>query len=567
GRYLIFTRIDGNWYNDVYIGDSESGKVFNVTANPGNYGNPRFSTDGRIAYFTADGEIAYVFLQRHVHEMTWRERQLYFEENSNGNGGTPPVQIDFEDISQRTVKLTNLGQVDAVTMTADAREFLFSTKRGHIWRIKLDGSGLQLLASDLDSPTNLQVAPEENFLYFRDATGRFYSLDVNNAVLRSHPYQAEVTVDRVEELQKVFEQTVATLRERFYDESLHQVDFIETAKQYRTRAATATTSRDLYDIIRQMMGELNASHLAIWPELKRGDQTGHLGIIPDYDHSGSGQIISAIVSGSPADRNVSRLKKGEKITGIENRKITGQRNYYQLLDGRTGKETRLDLINREGITRSVVITPIAAAEYDLLIHNQWVKANRKVVTQVSSGEIGYIHIRQIDDASLRRVEHDIALHTMDRKGLIIDIRGNVGGSAHDRLLELFYRRAYVNRRPRHGATGSDARVAFAGPIVLLVNERTSSDAELFAYGFRKLSLGTIIGTSTYGAVIGTQTRTLIDGSTLAIPSVGWFTLEGENLEGCGIEPDIEAPVNLTLLEKGEDSQLKQTILHLLEQID
>jgi tricorn protease len=147
--------------------------------------------------------------------------------------------------------------------------------------------------------------------------------------------------------------------------------------------------------------------------------------------------------------------------------------------------------------------------------------------------------------------------------LILDIRGNVGGANHDKLLEFLSRKSYVTHKPRHGSPGQDSPAATDVPIVLLIDERTTSDAEIFAQGFRELGLGTIIGTATYGAVLGTEHHTLIDGSTFTLPSVGWYTIKGDALENQGVAPDSAIPLDLTRFERGEDSQLEEAVKFLM----
>jgi tricorn protease len=150
--------------------------------------------------------------------------------------------------------------------------------------------------------------------------------------------------------------------------------------------------------------------------------------------------------------------------------------------------------------------------------------------------------------------------------LILDIRGNVGGANHDKLLEFLSRKSYVTHRPRYGSPGQDSPVAADVPIVLLIDELTTSDAEIFAQGFRELGLGTIIGTTTYGAVLGTEHHNLIDGATFTLPSVGWYTLQGEALENRGVAPDSAVSLDLTRLERGEDNQLEEAVKFLMGKI-
>jgi C-terminal processing protease CtpA/Prc len=312
-----------------------------------------------------------------------------------------------------------------------------------------------------------------------------------------------------------------------------------------------------------MMGELNASHLTIWRPSDTNLETAQLGVIPDYENTGSGIKIDETIPGTPATLSKSRLEEGEKITEVANNKIRENESCYKWLAGLAGEEIKLDLITREGITRDVLVTPVSISEYRQLERSNWVRKNRGLVTELSNGQVGYIYLPLLDDITVDDFGYQLQMHAEGAKMLIIDIRGNIGGSAHDRLLDILSSRSYVNRIPRNGLPGSDGKTLFDGEILLLVDERTSSDAELFAHGFRELGLGRIAGTTTYGAVIGTETIKLLDGARFGVPSVGWYTLAGENLENRGIVPDVYLTINLTLLEQGEDSQLQSAVKILL----
>jgi tricorn protease len=188
------------------------------------------------------------------------------------------------------------------------------------------------------------------------------------------------------------------------------------------------------------------------------------------------------------------------------------------------------------------------------------------VDKESDGRLGYIYLRQFDTDVLEDFEGQLTRFARGKNALLLDLRDNLGGAAHDRLLQALTGHTYAQRQPRIGLSGNDPRRSYRGKIFLLVNEGTSSDAEIFSHGFRELGLGVILGTPTYGAVIGTEHYTLADGSSLALPTIGWFSAEGENFEGRGIQPDILLERNLTVDEKGNDSLLRRALEYINESL-
>ncbi len=157
--------------------------------------------------------------------------------------------------------------------------------------------------------------------------------------------------------------------------------------------------------------------------------------------------------------------------------------------------------------------------------------------KLTDNTIGYLHIKAMDAPSLAKFEEDL-IENQDKAGLIIDERFNGGGGIDQELLAILgQRKAYQTTRNRDSLTITRPARAFFGPMVVLQNERSASDAEMFPAGFRSLGLGKIIGVPTMGAVIGTGSFTLMDGSVLRTPGSG-VEAEGINMENYGVPPDV-----------------------------
>jgi tricorn protease len=180
------------------------------------------------------------------------------------------------------------------------------------------------------------------------------------------------------------------------------------------------------------------------------------------------------------------------------------------------------------------------------------------VNQLSTGEIGYLHIRAMDAPSLRQFELDLAANRT-KKALVIDQRFNGGGGIDQELLAILSGRKYQY------TVGLDAGMQmwrpqnFYGPMVVMQNERSASDAEMFPQGFKDLGLGKTIGVPTYGAVIGTGSYTLLDGSAIRTPGSGVWTARGENMENFGVQPDVYIDNTPADFVKGRDMQIEKAV--------
>jgi tricorn protease len=186
-------------------------------------------------------------------------------------------------------------------------------------------------------------------------------------------------------------------------------------------------------------------------------------------------------------------------------------------------------------------------------------ADRKdMVTKLSSGDIGYLHIRAMDAPSLRQFQLDLAANRT-KKALVIDQRFNGGGGIDQELLGILAGRQYQYTLGRDAGVQMARPQNFYGPMVVMQNERSASDAEMFPAGFKALGLGKVVGVPTMGAVIGTGSFTLLDGSTIRTPGSGVWLATGQNMENYGVPPDVYIDNTPSDFLKGRDAQIEKAV--------
>ncbi len=208
---------------------------------------------------------------------------------------------------------------------------------------------------------------------------------------------------------------------------------------------------------------------------------------------------------------------------------------------------------------TVGLEPLTAAAKSDLDYERWVDNRRGMVEKLSAGQVGYLHIRAMDARSYQKFERDL-LDNLDKKALIIDERFNGGGGIDQELLEILnQRKKYESWRSRNSVEVPRPVQAFFGPMVVLQNERSASNAEMFPEGFRTLGLGKVIGMPTYGAVIGTGSYRLMDGSSLRTPQVGVFTAKGVSLENYGVQPNVTVDNTPADFLSGHDRQIERAL--------
>src|SRR5262249_45285191 len=211
------------------------------------------------------------------------------------------------------------------------------------------------------------------------------------------------------------------------------------------------------------------------------------------------------------------------------------------------------------------VQPIGNAAYTTLQYKRWVQQRKAMVDKLSNGEIGYLHIRQMNSESLRQFERDL-VENHSKKPLIIDQRFNPGGGIDQELLQILSQRQYQYTKGRDSVQITRPQQAFFGPMVVMENERSTSDAEVFPDGFRTLGLGKVVGTTTYAAVIGTVSYRLLDGSQIRTPGTGLWNVKGYNLENYGVPPDVAVDNTPDDFLVGRDAQLEKAVEILKQQI-
>ncbi len=200
-----------------------------------------------------------------------------------------------------------------------------------------------------------------------------------------------------------------------------------------------------------------------------------------------------------------------------------------------------------------------------LRYDRWVKQRRAKVDELSGGRVGYLHIKAMDGPSLAKFRKELA-EFRHKEGLVIDERFNGGGNIEQELLAILVQRPYQVWQPRGTEPTHRPFAGYFGPKVVLQNWRSASNAEMFPAGFRALGLGKLVGTPTMGAVIGTGSYRLIDGSTIRTPAVGVYLADDArtNLENGGIKPDVSVENSPEDNLAGRDRQLEVAVAEVMK---
>jgi Tol biopolymer transport system component/C-terminal processing protease CtpA/Prc len=377
-----------------------------------------------------------------------------------------------------------------------------------------------------------------------------------------------------------FDEVTKQVAENFYDPKFHGNDWAKLTKAYRPIVAACRTRMEFYYVMRLLLGELNASHQGIYGPVNDipNHSTGVLacGLVPetvDADPApkkGPRLLRLRVLKpakGGPADK--AWIRDGDYIFGVAGKRLTVEDNFDQRMMNTVGQEVVL-LVGTApdgSDIRAVTVKPEGIDTTRQRMDQQWVQDCARTVKEKGSGRIGYIHLSHMMGPALREFEaHLSSKPVQDAKVLILDLRNNSGGNIHQAVIDILSRRQYASNSNHRGPTGKSPPLFWARPIVLLINERSFSDAEVFAHAFKTLKLGTIVGVPTPGAVIGTRDITLSDGSTFRVTLAGYHNLDGTNQEGHGCVPDVLVEVSVDDRIAGRDPQIVKAIELALAEI-
>ncbi len=390
-------------------------------------------------------------------------------------------------------------------------------------------------------------------------------------------FVAKVRVDMPAEWAEMFDDAWRTMKFRFYDAKMHGKDWDGARAKYQPLVEHVGERHELINIINEMIGELNASHTGAAVGGGRGQGRGdesravtvHLGVELEADGQAGRYRVTHVYENGPADKDWVKAAAGDYLISIGGKQVKAGDNYWQLLNHRLNRKIEVAFNSKpteEGAVKSR-IEPISTQAYGQLRYERWVAQRREMVDKASGGRVGYLHIQAMNQPSLRRFEKELR-ENRNKEALVIDQRWNGGGNIEQELLAILVQRQYQIWQPRGSEPTSRPFAGYFGPKVVLQNWRSASNAEMFPAGFRALGLGKTIGTPTMGAVIGTGSYSLIDGSTVRTPGTGVFLADQKhtNMENYGVRPDILVENTPEDNLAGRDRQIETAVQELLKEI-
>lgn len=494
------------------------------------------------------------------------------------------VKIDVEGLEFRMRRLTALRGNEAWPLPAPKGPNIvfFSNSLGATYLYKAqfkDGKlkGIRQLTRSLRfrglwSNANLTWHPSGKALYLLHR-GSIVRVGYRKGRIRRLPLRVSVRIERQARFVQMFREVWLTLREHFYDPKMHGQDWNALYTKFLPIIQRVRTQEDWRAWMNELLGWLNASHLGVYnPRSRALYSTGALGI--DWSWRQGKLWIDTVLKHGPVYKVLRSLQGGQAhILSIQGRAVAAHLNPVRWLRNTRGKRVSLKLrIRKPGTSstwkeKTIYVKPIHVRAERHLRYVQWVEERKAWVKKWSRGTIGYLHMRNMGQASLRRFIRDYETHLAHKRAAIIDVRFNMGGNIHDTVLQYLSRRHYANWKIRGLKTWSEpSHAVLPKPMAMMINQVTLSDGEMTASGFKALKLGTLVGTATYRWLIFTYQQRLLNGGAFRLPDWGCYTTQGKNLEKTGVTPDVVVHNTLSDRLNQRDPQLKKTVQLLQSQL-
>ena len=567
GKNIVFARTDGSFASELYIVPSDGGgKPINIT---------RYATyNGEVTWSQIGNKIGFIGHRRgsYTPHVISLQRPL-----APGTRPGPVSEIDWDDLHLRAERVS-AQSAETAAISPDGTQIAFRsmTNGDDLWVASTTGGSLTRVTTGNQAPRGIVWSKKSRgLMYFLNGSGElryirtasaFGSALGMSAEPSKVPFQAKMVVKRDEEFAEMFTQSWRALSDFFYDARHHNTNWPAVRAKYQPLVSHVAQREDLYALVSLMLGELNASHLGISGRLPVPDEvTADLGLIFDETFAGPGLKIAEVLKRGPADKRGLSIKAGEVVLAIDRVPLTPTTNVSKLLNNKTGEVVMLDVIAdpKDAKTkRRVEVTAISRTRAGELMYDRWVAANAAAVEKESGGKVGYIHIPSMDEAGLEVFVRQLYSDHFHKDAIVIDVRYNGGGFTHDQVLNYLTGKDHTFFKQRNGGEGTVMRNydrKWTKPLVVVTNNRSYSDAEIFPSAFRTLGLGKIVGQATGGFVIGTTSTRLIDGSTFRIPRTGVFTTKNVNMEKEGVRPDVAVEVTPADWARGIDTQLVRAV--------
>jgi tricorn protease len=608
GKWIAYTKRGKNKLRAVHLYSVESGQTAQVTDGLSDASNAAFDRSGKYLYFVASTDLAQTVEWASMSSMT-QARGNYtpylivlnandpspFSPESDeerpapsaggtASGGTqgasvggqlPEVTVDLDDISQRILSLPVSGSFTAL-VPASPNTVMLVTSAGQMIRFSLEtrraapfAEGVSRAIPTPQGDKVLLIGPGGTRV-----VGTQTAVQPGQGVVNTGGLTA--LVNPRAEWRQMFNEVWRNYRDFFYDPNVHGLDIAKAKARYEPYLDGLVSRHDYNYLMVDMLNEVSAGHISAGGgEVPEGPVVpgGLLGA--DYSIDQGRYRFARVYSGenwnpslrAPLTQPGATVKAGEYLLAVNGRELTSAENVYAAFEGTADRQVKITVGPHPDGTGSRVITVVPVSGEEDLRSRAWVEDNRRKVQEMSGGRISYIYVPNTSRAGLESFNRYFTAQ-LGKDAVLVDARFNSGGLLADYIVQILSRRVLANAAQRDNEDFTVPVFVNEGPKAMLINEYAGSGGDALPWFFREMKLGPLIGTRTWGGLVGGMYAVpLMGGGFATTPQVGIYGLRGEwEMENGGCPPDIEVIEDPYLWRQGRDPQLESAVKYLMEQL-
>jgi tricorn protease len=514
------------------------------------------------------------------------------EKSKDEKDEKPVTRIDLDGLSGRIIGLP-VAETNYAQLQAGKNGNLFYIERVQPGVSNLppggnEAEGNRLLSFDfeereqstlLEGVRDFRISSDGGHMIVRKADGSLAVAEIGDEMeLEALKLDGvRVMVDPREEWAQIFDEAWRMEQEYFYADNMHGLDWDAVYRKYRPLVDHVGRREDLNAVIVEMIAELHAGHNRAGGGDVHKEQAVETGLLgANFEIANGRYRLARVYNGeswnpfleAPLAAPGNAARAGEYILAVNGQELTAQDNLFALLQGTVGRQVTLRVgPNADGKgARDIVVKPVDS-ERELRLWS-WIERNRQQVEEATDGRVGYIYLPNTAGAGYTFFNR-MFFAQVDKEALIIDERSNGGGQAANYIIEVLSRMHLSGWKDRDGMIYNTPAGAVHGPKLMMIDQDAGSGGDYLPYTFRLAGIGKLLGTRTWGGLIGIYANPdLMDGGRLTVPFFRFFDPEGNwSVENEGVAPDIEVALDPVAYNRGTDSQLEAAIEEILSQLE
>lgn len=628
-KWVAYTKLTATNFQRVYLYSVDEDKSYALTDGLSDATEPKFDRGGKYLYFFASTDAGPVVnwfdmsnadmdMTRSIYLLTLQnetlnpfaresdEEEVKDEEaeedadadgeTESGNKKSKKKKKDEDSDGEKEEEKEELLKIDlagiqnrVVDLPLGAGSYygLGSAKENQVLYIKSEAGKRTMHAYDLEEREDKDIAELDMYILSSDGKKMLYSKDrrwgIADAGAKPSPDKGsintgslEVKMDPLAEWPQIFDEAWRINRDYFYDPGMHGADWPAMKEKYAQFLPHLACRSDLNRVIMWMCSELAVGHHRVGGGERLGDpdrvQGGLLGA--DFVVENGRYKIAKVFEGlnwnpelrSPLTEPGLNVKAGEYLLAVNGVDLSTEKNLYEPFENTAGKIMELTVgPNPDGSGSRVIQVVPKGSEFSLR-NRDWVEGNLKKVHEATDGQVAYVYVPNTAGAGHEYFKRYF-FPQANKKAIILDERFNGGGALADYYIDILLRPYQSHWNMRYTNDFKSPSASIQGPKVMIIEENAGSGGDMLPYMFRKFNVGTMVGKTTWGGLVGVLGfPELLDGGYVTAPNVAIWTEEGFIVENVGVAPDIEVEQTPADVINGHDPQLEKAIEVVMEQL-